>query len=84
MARLVILVAFIGAFAAVLNFRGYGNLEVQKARFDYDKAKVAHQKHVEEVAELERKRMEILNPPKVEETEVVEGPLVSKQLKWDR
>lgn len=74
--RLVVFLGFLTTLVLVLNFRSYQSLPPTRDRFDYEQAAQALAAHREEMVELERKRMELLFPPEVEEIIEEEGPLV--------
>lgn len=76
MTRLVTFAVVLIAIIIVANLDKFKSEEVSNARFDLKKQELAHANYLQTLKELEEKRLALLNPVKVVEEEVEEGPLV--------
>ena len=76
MTRLVTFGVVLIALVIAISFDKYKNMPVSNEQFNIEKKEASHKAHLQELKELEEKRLALLNPVKKEETVVEEGPLV--------
>ncbi|WP_127718458.1 c-type cytochrome [Halobacteriovorax sp. HLS] len=76
MTRLVTFGVVLIALVIAISFDKYKNVPVSNEQFDIIKKEASHKAHLQELKELEEKRLALLNPVKEEEAAVEEGPLV--------
>ncbi len=76
MIRVIILGGFLVGLSIILNLREFKSFTVLQSRFVYEEAEKMFKEHLEEIALLEEKRFEMLNPKIVEEIVEDTTPLV--------